>query len=202
MLIFSDNEKSYVNDIEIEINAIRHSFVSTVEESPNSFKPFAVFFASPSEKTMIITSRPVINSDDYFTAISEMLFGYSSTESTALLLAIDATKEIDNVSYDILEIYMACDNFCTIYSMPYKITEQNKLVWIEDKFNTYTIDKLEKAYDTSGNLHATMEIFEALYLHTHLNLQVFNILQIKTFFDVNKFEYVLLKNNEPVTSTV
>lgn len=191
MFTYSDDVINHFKNIELELNAIKHSFKNTTEKALNSFKPFAVLFEDPEHRPFAITSRPVSNEHDYYTAISEMLFAYSAIEANGVLLAIDATKNTDSTHYDLLEVYAACDHFCTIFSMPYSVTD-NSLVWHEDKFNAYTIEKLEKAYDTNGQLHATLEIYEALYLHTHLSAPVFEISKLKSFYDRNNFEYVSL----------
>ena len=81
MLIFSDDIKTKITDIELHISAIKHSFATTTEETPNSFRPFAVFFSDPETKSLVITSRPVKDESDYYTAISEMLFSYSTLNS-------------------------------------------------------------------------------------------------------------------------
>lgn len=190
MLIYSDDIKSKITDIELHISAIKHSFATTTEETPNSFRPFAVFFSDPETKSLVITSRPVEDEADYYTAISEMLFSYSTLNSTSVIFAIDATKSMDDLSYDLLEIYAACEEHCTIFSMPYVIDQEQKFTWLEDKFSTHTLESLEQVYDSSKNLHATLEVFEALYLHTHMDLKPFDYSKIKSFFELNNFEFV------------
>lgn len=189
MLVFSDEVKSHIEDIELELSAIQHSFARTVEAQPNSYKPFAIFFSDSQTKTIALASRDVKDETDYFTAISEMLFAFTSLEAEAVMLAIDATKNADTQPQDLLEVYVACNHFCVVYNMPYNKSEDNKIIWLEDKFATYTIDKLEKVYDTSGDLHATLEIIEALYLHTHLNAKLFDQTRMLSFLKSNNYEY-------------
>jgi hypothetical protein len=119
-----------------------------------------------------------------------MLFSYSTLNSTSVIFAIDATKSMNDLSYDLLEIYAACEEHCTIYSMPYVIDQEQKFTWLEDKFSTHTLESLEQVYDSSKNLHATLEVFEALYLHTHMDLKPFDYSKIKSFFELNNFEFV------------
>jgi hypothetical protein len=192
MLELNDHLSSHIKDIDVEIHAIKHSFISAVESQKDSYKPFAVFFADPEKKSFIITTRPIVDSRDFYTAISEMLFAYSATESQSMLFAIDVKKTIDAETYDVLEIYMACEDSCTVMSMPYQFNSSNKLEWIEDKANTYTLDKLEKAYDSSGHLHATLEIFEMLFLHTHMRKSFFAFSKLKDYFEDKGFEFVSL----------
>lgn len=196
MLTFSDEDIAHVKNIELEINAIQHTFASTTEREPNSFKPFAVFFSDPETKTFVITSRPVKDESDFYTAISEMLFAFTATKSQAVLFSLEATKQIAGQTYDLLEVYLACDHFCTVFSMPYYLDSNNKLQWLQDKFNIYNIDKLEKAYDTSGQLHATLEIFESLYLHSHMNQAPFELHKLKSFYDQNNFNYIVVENEK------
>jgi hypothetical protein len=184
-----------ISDINMEIEAIKHTFVSTTQQQRDSFKPFLVLFSDKDTKSFIITSRPIHDVNDYYTAISEMMFAYSANESTAMLFALDASKEINGVTQDLLEIYMACDEYCTVFSMPYTFNANNNFEWIEDSFEVFTLDRLEKAYDTSGHLHATLEIFEVLYLHTHMDVQYFDIVKLKSFFDANNFNYAHLKED-------
>lgn len=189
MLIFNDEIKSRIANIELEISAIQHTFTKTVEEIPNSFKPFAVFFVDAEQKLMASACRDVVDEPDYYTAISEMLFAYTSFDASAVMLAIDATKEIQGHQQDLLEVYVACDEFCVVFSMPYSRSQDNKIIWLEDKYNSYTIEKLERAYDTSGNLYATIEIIEALYLHTHLNVKLFDGPRMASFLRTNDYEF-------------
>lgn len=196
MLIYSDEIKDKISNIELEISAIKHSFALTTEATPNSFRPFAIFFSDPETKSLVITSRSVEDEADYYTAISEMLFAYSTLDSTSIIFAIDAMKTIDTVNYDLLEIYVASEENCTIYSMPYLIDENQKFVWLEDKFTTHSIESLEQAYDSTKNLYATLEVFEALYLHTHMTLKPFDYSKIKSFFESNNFEFVSFVEKE------
>lgn len=189
MLIFNDEIRSYVKDIDIEISAIQHSFSRTVEEIPNSYKPFAIFYGSPEDKLIAVECRNVVDEVDYYTAISEMLFAYTSLDATIVLLAIDATKQIQGVPHDLLEIYVACEDFCVIYSMPYRKDKDNKIIWLEDKYNTFNIEKLEKAYDTNGDLNATIEIIEALFLHTHLNVKLFDAPRMSSFLRASDYSF-------------
>lgn len=190
MIELDSHLSAHIQDIEVEIHAIKHSFISAVESQRDSYKPFAVFFSEPDKKSFIITTRPIVDSRDFYTAISEMLFAYSATESQSMLFAIDVKKTIDAETYDVLEIYMACADSCTVMSMPYQFNSSNKLEWIEDKANTYTLDKLEKAYDTSGHLHATLEVFEMLFLHTHMRKSFFAFSKLKDYFEDKGFEFV------------
>lgn len=204
MITYTELANDHINDIAIETEAIRHSFSKTMKDfGPNSYKPFIVLFSSPEDKSFIITSRDVTDEQDYYTAISEMLFSYSSFNSHAILFALDANKEIDGQSYDVLEVYMACDDFCYIYTYPYSMNPDNDVQWHDDLFKTSQIEKLNQAYDTSSNVTATMEIIEALYLHVHLESQFFDAPKIKSFFDVNGFEYVdLNKTSETKNSLI
>lgn len=202
MITYTESANSHVNDIALETEAIRHSFAKTIKDyGLNSYKPFLVLFSDPETKSFILTSRDVQDEQDYYTAISEMLFAYSSYESQALLFALDANKEINGEHHDVLEIYMACDHFCFVYSYPYSLNTDNNIQWHEHLFMESEIEKLDKAYDTSSSISATMEIIEALYLHVHLESQFFDTSKIKSFFDVNNFEYVdLTKNTENTNS--
>jgi hypothetical protein len=191
MITYSELADNKINNISIETEAIRHSFSKTIKDfGVNTYKPFLVLFSSPEDKTFVITSREVSHEQDYYTAISEMLFAYSSFSSESMLLAIDVAKEIQGVQHDVLEIYMACDQFCYVYSYPYSIDSNNHVQWNDSLFQTTEIEKLDKAYDTTSNVHATLEIIEALYLHVNLHSQFFDVTKIKSFFDLNGFEYV------------
>ena len=198
MLEFNDVTKSHLKDVELEIEAIKHSFSNTIKQlGPNSYKPFAVFFSDPETKSFVISSRNILDEKDYYTAISEMLFTYSSTDSEALLFALDASKQISGVDRDVLEVYMACDHFCNIYTMPYELTSDNTVVWLENQFSTSEIEKLDQTYDTTSSIEATIEIIEALFLHTHMNNTLFDMTKLKSYFDTNGFEYIdLSKNSE------
>jgi hypothetical protein len=185
-----------IEDISTELEAIKHTFVSTTEKQRDSFKPFLVLFTDPKTKAFVATSRPVVDAQDYFTALSEMMFAYSAVEATALLFAIDANKIINDQQQDLLEIYMACDDYCTVFTLPYYFTEDNKFKWNDQESNVYTLEKLEKAYDTNGHFHATLEIFEVLYMHTHMDAQYFDIVKIKSFFNATGFNYAHLSENK------
>jgi hypothetical protein len=202
MFTYSQEIIAHFKDIELEISSIQHTFENTIKEKLNSFSPFALFFSSEEEKSFIITSRPITNELDYYTAISEMLFAYSSLDSTGVILAIDASKETDSGPQDLLEIYAACDHFCTIFSMPYHIDESSQFIWHENEFNSYSIEKLEKMYDTSGQLHATLEIYESLYLHTRLTVPVFEFSKLELFYKHNNFNYISLKESKTDTLSV
>jgi hypothetical protein len=199
MITIEQHEIDRVKDINIELESIKHTFVSAIERR-ESFQPFAIYFKDSTTKSFYITSRPVVDNAktseavvaDYYTAISEMLFAYSALRAEAVVLAVEVIKEIDSVQLDTLDIYLACDEFCTIYSFPYRL-DGDKLVWIEDKFNSYSIEKLESIYDTGGKFHANLEIFEALYLHTHIDFQLFEFSKLKTFYDYNNYHYVDLE---------
>lgn len=204
MITYTDMANSHIKDIALETQAIRHSFAKTMKDfGPNSYRPFLVLFSDSETKSFIVTSRDVTDEQDYYTAISEMLFAYSSFDSQSLLFTLDASKEINGQQYDVLEIYMACDHFCYIYSYPYSMNPDNDIQWHENLFMESEIEKLDKAYDTSSSITATMEIIEALYLHVHLQSNFFDTNKIKSFFDVNNFEYVdLTKNSENTNSLV
>lgn len=191
-----------ITNIGTELEAIKHTFVSTTEKQRDSFKPFLVLFTDKDTKAFVTTSRPVSDAQDYYTALSEMMFSYSAIESEALLFAIDANKIIDGEQQDLLEIYMACDEYCTVFTLPYYFTEDNKFKWNDSAANVYTLEKLEKAYDTSGQFHATLEIFELLYMHTHMKIQYFDIVKIKSFFDATGFSYVHLSDSNSDKITV
>jgi len=204
MITYTESANDHINDIAIETEALRQSFAKTIKDfGPNSYKPFAVFFSDPETKSFILTSRPIQDEQDYYTSISEMLFAYSSFESQAILFALDASKEINSELHDVFEIYMACDDYCFIYSYPYSLDSNNEIQWYEDLFKTSEIQKLDQAYDTGSSITATMEIIEALYLHVHLESQFFDPAKIKSFFDFNNFEYVdLTKDSEKNNSLV
>ena len=195
MLSYTEELTSHFKNLSLEIEAIRHAFAGTTQSVPGSFRPFAIFFGKDSEKKFVINSRPVKDANDYYTAISEMLFTYSSIDATGVIFAIDATKTSENETYDALEIYAACDHFCTIYTLPYSI-ESGVLTWSENKFDTYTVDALEKAYDATGKFHATLEIYEALYLHTHMDESVFEFSKLQDFYKRNQFEFVSTQESE------
>lgn len=190
MIEITEHLSEHIANIDVEIQAIKHSFVSAIEDQRDSYKPFAVFFTNPETRAFIINTRPIVDAADFYTAISEMLFAFSATEANSMLFAIDVRKDIDGESLDVLEIYMACEDSCTVMSMPYKFNASNKVEWIEDKANTFTLEKLEKAYDTSGHLHATLEIFEMLYLHTHMRKSFFSFSKLKDYFEDKGFEFV------------
>ena len=78
----------------------------------------------------------------------------------------------------------------------------SKFYWNENLFNTHSMETLEKAYDTSGQFHASLEIFEALYLHTHMRIQHFDILKLKSFYDANNFNYAHLVEHSSKQTTV
>jgi hypothetical protein len=80
--------------------------------------------------------------------------------------------------------------------MPYRIDENNKVVWLEELFDVFSLDKLEKTYDTSGYFYATLEIFEALYLSVNLTKFIFDIHKMKSYYTDNGFEYVDLTQKE------
>lgn len=202
MFDYNEETLNQFKEIDLEISAIKHTFENTTKQKPNSFSPFAIFFSSPEEKSFVITSRSVTSESDYYTAISEMLFAYSSLHSTGVILAVDVSKQLEDTSQDLLEIYAACDDFCTIFSMPYYINDSSEVVWHENKFNSYSIEKLEKMYDTSGQLHATLEIYEALYLHTHLSNPVFEFSKLKLFYEHADFNFVSMKQNNTEKSSV
>lgn len=202
MFDYNEETLNQFKEIDLEISAIKHTFENTTREKPNSFSPFAVFFSSPEEKSFVITSRPVADEIDYYTAISEMLFAYSSLESTGVILAVDVSKQIDSSSQDLLEIYAACEDFCTIFSMPYHISDSSEVVWHENEFNFYSIEKLEKMYDTSGQLHATLEIYEALFLHTHMSTSVFEFPKLKLFYEHSNFNFVSIKERNADKTSV
>ena len=195
MLEIPDNISKLITNMASEIEAIKHTFVSTTEKEKDSFKPFAVFFSNPDTKSFVITSRPIYDANDYYTAVSEMLFAYSANDSEVVLFAVDSTKEINGNSHDLLEIYVACDDYCTIFSFPYTVDDNSKFHWNENLFNTHSMETLEKAYDTSGQ-------FEALYLHTHMRIQHFDILKLKSFYDANNFNYVHLVEHSSKQTTV
>jgi hypothetical protein len=199
MTIYSQEAIEVIKDIELESQAILHSFESTIKSNGlNSYKPFAVFFSDPETKQFLTISRPVEDEKDYYTAISEMLFTYSTVESKSVLLAIDTLKQINNEQHDVLEIYLACDDFCYIYSYPYKFDpSNNNFEWMYDKFSVFEIDNLEKNYtENSSEVTSTMQIMEALFLHVHLHNQFFDLFKLKSFFDHFNFEYVDLTKDQ------
>ena len=201
MLQIPNNVSKLITHMASEIEAIKHTFVSTTEKEKDSFKPFAVFFSDPDTKSFVITSRPIYDTNDYYTAVSEMLFAYSANDSEAVLFAVDSSKEVDGNTHDLLEIYMACEDYCTIFSFPYTIDSNSTFHWNENLFTTHSMETLEKAYDTSGQFHASLEIFEALYLHTHMRIQHFDISKLKSFYDANNFNYAhLLEHNSKQTT--
>lgn len=195
MLTYNDILKDLIEDVELEIEAIKHSFQNTTTNQRNSYSPFAVYFSSQSEKSFAIMSRPVHDEGDYFSAISELLFAYSSTDAHAVMLAIDSNKQIDGKNQDLLEVYIACIDFCQVISMPYDIDDSNNFVWKEELFDIFTLEKMEKAYDTSGYFYATLEIFEALFLHVHLHKPIFDFDKLKSYYKENEFEYVEFDDN-------
>jgi hypothetical protein len=202
MITFSEMANLHISDLEIEVEAIKQSFCKTIKDfGPNSYKPFAVLFSDPDKKSFVITARNVSDAQDYYTAISEMLFAYSSTSAQAILFALDASKEISGTTYDVLEIYMASEHFCYIYSYPYTIGSDNEIQWLENMFDTHEIERLDKAYFNTADIQATMEIIEALYLHVHLRNQFFDPPKLKSFFDTNGFEYVDLTQEEKENSS-
>lgn len=188
MLIYKDNIKEVIQDIELEIEAIKHSFANTISAQRDSYKPFAVYFDSPEDKSTVMISRSVQNESDYYSAISEMLFAYSALQSHAVLLAVDARKQIDGKDQDLLEIYLANPDFCEVFSMPYEVDDNNNFVWLENLFNVFSLEKMEKTYDTSGYFFATLEIFEALYLHVHLHKQIFEYSKMRDYYLDNGYE--------------
>jgi hypothetical protein len=202
MLQIPDNISKFITNMSSEIEAIKHTFVSTTEKEKDSFKPFAVFFSDPDTKSFVITSRPIYDANDYYTAVSEMLFAYSANDSEAVLFAVDSNKELNGVTHDLLEVYMACDDYCAIFSFPYSLDDNLKFHWNEDIFDTHSMETLEKAYDTSGQFHASLEIFEALYLHTHMRIQHFDIGKLKSFYDASNFNYAHLLEHSSKQTTL
>ena len=202
MLEFNDITKAHLNDIELELEAIKHSFSNTIKEhGPSSYKPFAVFFSDSETKSFVINCRNIVDEKDYYTAISEMLFAYSSTQAQVILFALDANKQIGGIDRDVLEVYMACDHFCNIYSMPYELSSDNTVTWLDHLFSTSEIEKLDQTYDTTSSIAATVEILEALFLHTHMTNVLFDIVKLKSYFDINGFEYIdLSKDSEKLVS--
>lgn len=191
MIEYLEKEKLMIQDLDLELSAIKHSFKSTTESLPNSYKPFALFFTSPETKAFIINSRPVVDANDYYTAISEMLFAYSSLSATAMILAIDSKKMINNVEVDLLEIYAACDDFCSVFLFPYNIDSNGVLHWDDEAATNTSIDTLDKAFNTASSLNATLEIIEALYLHVNMPDQHFEFQKLKTFYERTNFEFVV-----------
>ena len=203
-MLYTPEAASKITDIELECNAILHSFESTLkEQGPNSYRPFSVFFKDADTKSFVIISRPVNDEKDYYTAISEMLFTYSTIESEALLLAIDTTKNIDNHEHDVLDIFMACEEYCYVYSYPYILDDNNNFTWLTEKFSVYQIDSLEKHNNQNyENITSTIQIMEALFLHVYLKNSFFDLFKLKSFFDYNKFEYLDLTTNQTEQTSV
>lgn len=187
MLTYKQNLIDTIQDIQIEVEAIRHTFVSTIEQEKTSFRPLAVVFTTEENKSLVIVSRPVVDQADYFSAISEMLFAYSSLSAHAIMLAVDAKKVVDDKEIDLLEIYVCCSDFCEVFALPYQIND-DKVIWLEDQFNIYTLQNIEKSYDTNGQFHATIDIFEALSLHVHLHKVIFDYTKIRSYYLDNNFE--------------
>lgn len=204
MITFSDDAVAHIKDVELESQAIMSSFENTLKQyGSNTYKPFAVFFTDPETKAFVVISRDVENEQDYFTAISEMLFAYSSVSATAVLFSIDVSKQINGEQTDVLEIYLATDHFCYVYSYPYHLDESNNFTWKTEHFNVVQIEDIDKVYSAPENANATMEIIEALYLHVTLRQNYFEFSKLKSFFDYSKFEYIdltkdLEKNSSPV----
>ena len=191
MIQFDDGEHFPIARIQLEIEAIKHTFQKTTEENPNSFKPFAVFFKDRDTKSFICSCREILDEEDYYVAISEMLFAYSAIEAHAVLLAIEISKTINQIKYDVLEVYMGFDDYCVIYTMPYTL-ENNSVVWNDMLSDSFTIEKMEKAFDTSSNMESSIQIIESLYLHSHQDRSSFQLYQLISFFNSAGFETRIL----------
>lgn len=192
MIEYLEKETVLVKDLELELSAIKHSFKATNEELPNSYKPFAVFFTDPEKKAFVINSRSVVDANDYYTAISEMLFAYSSLQASTLLLAIDSKKIINSVETDMLEVYMACPDFCSIFVFPYDIDSNGILHWNDNAATSTSIDALDKAFNNASSLNATLEIIEALYVHVKMEDQHFDFPKLKSFYERNNFQFAVI----------
>lgn len=192
MIEYLEKEKVLITNLELELAAIKHSFKATNEELLNSYKPFAVFFKDAETKSFVLNSRPVIDANDYYTAISEMLFAHSSLHASALLLAIDSKKIVNSVETDMLEIYMASVDFCSVFVFPYEIDSSGILHWNEQTATSTSIDSLDKAFNNASSLNATLEIIEALYLHVKMEDQHFDFPKLKSFYERNNFQFALI----------
>jgi hypothetical protein len=204
MLTYSEEVISKITDIELECNAILHSFESTLKQhGPNSYKPFSVYFKNPDKKSFVVISRSVEDEQDYYTAISEMMFSFSAFESQSMLLAIDTYKNVDGQQNDVLEIYMACQDFCNIYSYPYSLDENNNFSWLDGKFSVYQVDSMKRQTpEDLSDVASTIQIMEALFLHVFLDKPIFDQYKLKSFFDHNNFEYIDLINDESESNSV
>ena len=120
-----------------------------------------------------------------------MLFAYSAIEAHAVLLAIEISKTINEIKYDVLEVYMGFDDYCVIYTMPYTL-ENNSVVWNDMLSDSFTIEKMEKAFDTSSNMESSIQIIESLYLHSHQDRSSFQLYQLISFFNSAGFETRIL----------
>lgn len=179
-----------IQDPSKEVGAIKYSF-ENIKKSEGYYKPFMVLFQNSEEKDIAISSRPVANEQDYFTAISEMLFLYSSLGSSAVILALDISKLINNQEQDCLEIFIASDEACFVYHMPY-IQDGQEINWIQDQFKTFTVDNMEDIYKSNSTIEMSLNVLEMIYLHTHLKVVPFEPSKVIHYLSMNSFSYAAL----------
>lgn len=172
---------------ETEINAIKYTFEPT-KNAGNYFKPFMVAFRNSSEKDLVVTSRDIVDEEDYLIALNEMCSLFPSMESETLLLALDITKSTPLGDQDCLEIFIASDTACIVVHLPYKI-ENQVLVWQDKDIKLFEIDNMNDLYKSDSKNEISLNVLEIVYLNTHMEASTFEISRMLHFAETNGYHF-------------
>lgn len=168
-----------LKDPETEINAIKYTFEPT-KNAGNYFKPFMVIFETPSQKDMVVTSRDIVDEEDYLVALNEMCSLFPSLDSQTMILALDVTKTTPTGEQDCLEIFIASDTVCIVVHLPYKI-ENQVLIWQDDQSKLFEIDNINDLYKSDSKNEISLNVLEIVYLNTHMETTTFEASRLMHF---------------------
>lgn len=142
-------------------------------------KPFFIPIDHDDKKPFVSFIRDwnVDNHLDYFAAISEMLFAFSSFNSKAFLLAVhpesnpffNANNQFDFAKNDNLVIFVISSDIAIAVEMTYTIdSNSQKIVWSDEFTCTEIVDIQDP-------------IVECLYMYSHIDTPPFTYKEVLNF---------------------
>lgn len=198
---FNENTSAIIPDAWSEVQKAATFFSRYIKDNgSNSFATTVVVFNKNKDLVGVVTSRPVIDKEDLYRALSEMLFFPLSIRSELFIVITDIVTRDPNTgekTSDAINISFVSPDYCLVYSLPYIITADKDVEYNYEKSFFVSVVKTTKA----SQMSTSADMIELFYIFSHVdNFGPFTYDEVLAYFNDNDFTYEIVNKENLLAS--